>query len=429
MKKINVALLGIGNVGTGVYKILTGNNDDIKHKEDMDISVKKILVRDINKKRNIDADKSLYTTDFEEIVNDEEIDIIAEFMGGVEPARTYIIKALESGKTVVTANKEVLAKHWPVFEEAAKKTGAGLYYEASVAGGIPIIRAITESMQANNIDSVMGIINGTTNYILTEMSEKNASYEDVLKEAQKQGLAEPDPTNDVEGYDAAYKLSILASLAFHSRVHVENIYVEGITKINAQDISWAKELGYTIKLLAIGKKNGNVIEARVHPALIKSTHPLASVRGAYNAIFLHGHALGDFMLYGKGAGELPTASAIVSDIIFASNTAEHRYTTFENTYTQPKDISFNTDWASEYFIHLRALDKPGVLSQVAGIFGNNGVSIAAMMQKQTEEEDHGSVPLVFIIHETNEHSMKKAIDEIKNLEDVVEVVSLLRVMN
>ncbi len=429
MKVVNVALLGIGNVGTGVYRILTENAADIKHREGLDIRIKKILVRNMNKKRDLEIDKNLYTEDFEDIINDDEIDIVAEFMGGVDPARDYIVKSLQKGKTVVTANKEVLAKHWPDFEQAAKGTGAGLYFEASVAGGIPIIRALTESLQANNIDSIMGIINGTTNYILTEMSEKDASYDDVLKEAQRQGLAEPDPANDVEGYDAAYKLSILASLAFHSRVHVENIFVEGITKINAQDITWAKELGYTIKLLAIGKKNGTVIEARVHPALIKQTHPLASVRGAYNAIFLHGHALGNFMLYGKGAGEMPTASAIVSDIIYASHITEHKFSTFENTYKKPSAITFNTDWASEYFIHLKVKDKPGVLSKISGLFGNNGVSIASMMQKQTEDDVTGIVPLVFITHETSELSMKKAIEQIKEIGDVVEVASLLRVID
>ena len=412
----------------GFIKFLTSNASDIMHKDDLDIKIKKILVRDTTKKRSAQIDQSLFTDNIDDIINDKEIDIVAEFMGGVEPARTYILKALNSGKTVVTANKEVLAKHWPDFEDAAKKAGVGLYYEASVAGGIPIIRTINDSLQANNIDSVMGIINGTTNYILTEMSEKGASYEDVLHEAQQLGLAEPDPTNDVEGYDAAYKLSILASLAFHSRVHVENIYVEGITKISAQDIAWAKELGYNIKLLAIGKKVGSIIEARVHPALIKQTHPLASVRGAFNAIFLHGHAIGEFMLYGKGAGELPTASAIVSDIIYAAQTQNHKYSTFENTYTQPKTISFNKDWASEYFIHLKVKDRPGVLSKISGLFGNNGVSIASMMQKQAEQEGKG-VPLVFITHETSEQSMKNSIAQIKELDDVLEVVSLLRVVD
>lgn len=429
MKVVNVALLGIGNVGSGVYKILTQNEADIKHREELDIRVKKVLVRDVNKKRDLEIEESLLTDSFEDIINDKDVDIIAEFMGSEEPARTYILKALESGKTVVTANKEVLAKHWSAFEEAAKKTGAGLYYEASVAGGIPIIRTITESLQANNIDSLMGIINGTTNYILTEMSEKGTSFDVVLKEAQRLGYAEPDPTNDVEGIDAAYKLSILASLAFHSRVHVNNIYIEGITKINAQDIKWAKELGYNIKLLAIGKKNGNVIEVRVHPALIKQTHPLASIRGAFNAIFIHGDAIGDFMLYGRGAGDLPTGSAIVSDIIYASHMVKHQYSTFENTYEQPKSITFNTDWTSEYFIHLRVLDKPGVLSKIAGLFGNNGVSIASMMQKQNEDQDCGSIPLVFITHETTEQSMKKSIEQIKEITDVVDVVSLLRVVD
>ncbi|MEZ4628374.1 MAG: homoserine dehydrogenase [Eubacteriales bacterium] len=332
MKHFSIALLGFGTVGSGVYRIISENGPQISHREGIALSIGRILVRDFEHEPNLAlAPMALYTTDFNEIINDPSIDIIVECMGGIEPAKTFIIRALEAGKTVVTSNKEVMSKNWPAFEKAGKATGAGLYLEATVGGGIPIIRTLLDSMQANNITSVMGIINGTTNYILTQMTETGQSFADALKDAQALGYAEANPTADVEGYDAMYKLSILSSISFHAHVPIDVIYREGITKLTRADFETAQMLNYRIKLLAIGKKTGNRIEVRVHPTMIPATHPLASVRGVFNAIFLTGHAVDDVMLYGRGAGCMPTASAVVSDIINAChNERHHKYMTFVN---------------------------------------------------------------------------------------------------
>jgi homoserine dehydrogenase len=326
MKKINLALLGLGTVGSGVVKVLEENGGMILNREGLQLNIKKILVRDKTKKRNIDIDRSLLTEDPNEILNDDSIDIVAEFMGGEVPAFEYISTALKKGKTVVTANKEVMAKHWDELQEQAVKSGAGLYFEASVAGGIPIIKSIQRSLQANNVQKIMGIINGTTNFILTRMSEEGRSFEDVLAEAKRLGYAEPDPTSDIEGYDARYKLSILSTICFRNRVKIDNIFCQGISDVSALDIRYARELGFGIKLLAIAKKQKGRIEARVHPTFIPLSHPLYAVRDSYNAVFISGDIVGNLMFYGKGAGDFPTASAIVSDIITAcQNEGCHHY--------------------------------------------------------------------------------------------------------
>ena len=424
MKNIYIGMLGLGNVGTGVYRILTENAADIRHRESLDIRVKKILVRNKMKKRNVDADASLLTDRFDEILNDPEISIVAEFMGGIEPARSYMLAALQKGKTVVTANKEVMSKHWNELEDAARKTGAGLYFEAAVAGGIPVIRSMFDSLQGNNISQVMGIINGTTNYMLSKMSDEHLEYKDVLKQAQELGYAEPDPTADVEGYDAMYKLSILASLAFHARVPVDKIYHEGITRITAEDIKCGEEFGYVIKLLAIGKKEGLHIEARVHPTMIPKTHPLAAVRGPFNAIFIRGHAVGDLMFYGRGAGDMPTGSAVVSDIINASQHSVHQYTTFYNADKPSKDVVFETDWVSGYYINIRVLDKPGVLAKLTTIFGKHEVSIKSVMQRSAGTD---FVPVIFITHQSREKAVLAAVEEIAALPEARGIANVIRV--
>jgi homoserine dehydrogenase len=353
LREFNVAFLGFGNVGTGAYKIISKNGNKIFQREGISIKIKKILVRDINKKRSIDVDRNLLTDNIKDITEDPEISIVAEFIGGEEPAREYILSALNNKKTVVTANKEVMARHWGELERTAIQNGCGLYYEASVAGGIPIIKVVRESLQGNDVNQIMGIINGTTNYILTKMSEEGRDFESVLAEAQKLGYAEPDPTSDIEGYDAMYKLSILSTLAFHTRVRISDIYREGIIKITPEDIAFGKELGFTIKLLAIAKKYDNKIEARVHPTFISADHPLASVRDAYNAIFIKGDAVGNLMLYGRGAGDLPTGSAIVSDIVNAClHQSKHMYSTLYNGDWKPEEIAFNNNWDTEFFIRM-----------------------------------------------------------------------------
>ena len=424
VKQYKVAILGLGNVGGGVYNILTHDRKNIIHRDNVDVGVKYILVRDKTKKRDVDFPKEILVDDFDTILNDDEIDIVAEFMGGVDPAKDYILRSLAKGKTVVTANKEVIAKYWPDLNKVAKENNAGLFFEASVAGGIPVLKTLWDSMQANSIESIYGIINGTTNYILSRMTDEGKSYDEVLKDAQSLGFAEADPTSDVEGYDAMYKLSILSSMAFHAKVPVDYIYNEGITNISAEDIDYTKELGYVIKLLAIGKKHEKTIEVRVHPTMIKKNHPLASVSGAFNAIFLKGSAVGGLMLYGQGAGRMPTASAAVSDIISACDNRNFKYTTFENTYKLPKDVTFQNNWECGYYIRVLTTDKPGVLANVAGIFGQYGVSIASVMQTG---DRGGVVPIRIITHLAKEISVKKAIEDLKYYEGVLEIGSLIRV--
>lgn len=422
MKEVNIALIGLGTVGSGVYKTIQMQKERIKHKEDLKLNLKKVLALEYT----IDVPEELKAKDFyEDIIADDSIDIVIELIGGINPAKKFILAALEAGKTVVTANKDLLAQHWPVLNAAAQKSGAGLYFEASVGGGIPILRTIWESLQANEIESLMGIINGTTNYILTSMTEHGLSYKEALSQAQEKGLAEANPRSDVEGLDAMYKLSILSSMAFHARVPIEFIYREGITKVTKEDIAFGRELGYIVKLLAITKRKGNTIEARVHPTMIKETHPLASVRGAFNAVFIHGNVVDDIMLYGRGAGDMPTASAVVSDVIYAAeHCSKHRYTTFYNADDVSTELAFENNWESEYFIRLVAADNPGVLGKIANIFGSYDVSIDSVIQKG---HDMDSVPLIFITHRAKEISVKRAIEEISHIDDVISVAGVIRV--
>ncbi len=421
MKQVNIALIGLGTVGSGVYKTIEMQKSYIEHKEGLSLNLKKVLALAYS----IDIPEEMKAKDFyKDIVEDETIDIVIELIGGVNPAKEFVLESLKAGKTVVTANKELLARHWPELNAAAHKSGAGLYFEASVGGGIPILRTIWESMQANELTSVMGIINGTTNYILSKMEEDKASFEDVLKEAQALGMAEANPKNDVEGLDAMYKLSILSSMAFHARVPVEYIYCEGITSITQEDIAYGNELGYTLKLLAIGKKRGKTIEARVHPTMIPKTHPLASVRGAFNAIFLHGNIVDDIMLYGRGAGDMPTASAVVSDVIYAASQNKHRYTSFYNDINVSSELSFENNWECEFFVRILVQDSPGVLAKIASVFGKHNVSINSVVQKGQSEE---SVPLIFVTHKAKEISLKRAIDDIRYIPEVLRVANVIRV--
>jgi homoserine dehydrogenase len=420
MRKVGLALLGLGTIGSGVIKVLQENGEMIRNREGLDIEVKKILVRDKNKKRKVQVDSSLLTDDPRDILNDESIDIIAEFMGGEMPAFTYIREALKQGKSVVTANKEVIAKRWDTLELEAKNSGAGLYFEASVAGGIPIIKAVRRSLQANNILKFMGIINGTTNFILTRMSEEGRSFEDALAEAQRLGYAEPDPTADVEGYDASYKLSILSTICFRNRVTINDVFCEGITGISSDDIGYARELGYGIKLLAIAKKQNGKVEARVHPTFIPLSHPLYAVRDSFNAIYIEGDMVGSLMFYGRGAGDLPTASALVSDIITAcQNEGSHHRVKLDD-----EEVIFDKDWKGEYYLRLIVRDRPGVLAEIAGIFGRHDVSLNSVIQKL---RDHDKATIIFITHVAHEGWVRAALEEMRGCPSVISVESLIRV--
>ncbi|MGI6174793.1 MAG: homoserine dehydrogenase [Christensenellales bacterium] len=419
MKNIKVAILGLGTVGGGVYRLIQNDRDEIEHKEGIRLEVKKVLA----KQYAFDIPEAQKAQSIEEIVQDDEISVVIELMGGVEPAKSFILAALEKGKTVVSANKHLIARHWSEIESVAKEHDAGFYFEASVGGGIPIILAVRDGLQANTITSIYSIINGTTNYILTKMSEEGGSFDEVLAEAQALGYAEADPTSDVDGHDAANKLSILASMAFHSKVPLDRVYCEGIRGITSEDIQNAQALGYAIKLLAIGKKDGTKVEARVHPTMIPLTHPLASVRGSFNAVFLHGNNVDDLMFYGRGAGEMPTASAVVSDIIYAANLTSHRYSTFKNDYPLPSELQFEDNWLSAFYLRMQVEDKPGVLSQIAGIMSKYDVSISSVIQKGSGD----NATILFITHTARENSVKNAIVEIKQLESVMEVANIIRV--
>lgn len=405
MEKIAIGFLGCGNIGCGVYRLLETYGAQIEANEGVAFEVRRILVRSLGKKRALPIPERLLTDRAEDVIDDPEIAIVMEFMGGEEPASSYMIRALERGKTVVTANKMALASRWTQIVATAREHQSGLYYEASVCGAVPIIRAINDSLQANRITSVMGIINGTTNYILSRMSREGASYDEVLADAQRLGLAEPDPTADVEGYDAAYKLSILSTLAFHRHVPVECVYREGITGVTPLDVQCGKEFGLTLKLLAVAKEEDGVIQARVHPTFVPNAHPLASVSDAFNAVYVNGHACGEMMFYGRGAGDMPTASALVSDLIKAGKSKKHPLPA-----VCAESCAMADDWCCVHFVRMLAKDEPGVLSYVSGKFAEHGVSIASMVQKGARDAQ-GCVQVIFLTHKASERAVRKALAE------------------
>jgi len=423
MKEVVIGFLGCGNVGGGVWNLLENFRKEIAHRNHLSVRVKKVLVRDVKKARSCTVPAELLTTDVNEVVSDPEISIVVEFMGGEQPATEYMLRALNAGKTVVTANKVAVALNWHRLQAAAQEKNVGLYYEASVCGAIPIINVLQNSLQANRIGHMMGIINGTTNYILSRMYENGEDYKDVLGDAQRLGLAEPNPAADVEGHDAAYKLSIMASLAFHGRVPFKKVYMEGITKLTAMDISCGKEMGYVLKLLAIAKREANTVQVRVHPTFLPATHPLSSVNGSFNAVYLNGHACQEMMLQGRGAGDMPTASAVVSDILRAATAEIHLHPTFANTEDADPSLIFDDNWESQYFIRIAAQDRPGVLAKIAGWLAQENVSIAHMLQKGKADDER--VPLIIVTHAAPEKSLRKALEcfdeELCSVESVIRV--------
>ncbi len=413
MKQVSIGFLGCGNIGGGVWRLLSEMHDELVLRHGIDVCVRRVLVKDIpealalNAGKGLDVPREILTEKAGDVTGDPQVDIVCEFMGGEQPAARFMLDALENGKTVITANKVALALNWAQLQAAAERTGAGLWYEASVGGVIPVIRVLNTNLEADRIDRVMGIINGTTNYILTRMSQEGRDYAEVLEEAQKLGLAEPNPEADVEGMDAAYKLSILASLAFHGRVTYQKVYREGISSISAMDIAFGREMGYTLKLLAIAKKDGNVVEVRVHPTFLPHAHPLARVDGSLNAIFIHGAYCRDMMLQGRGAGDMPTASAICGDIVSAASGDRPFYPSFRNTVEDDPSFEFTNDWTTRYYIRLSAVDEAGVLTRLAACFSQENVSIASMMQKTAAKD--GLVQLVFITHPASEQAVRRAI--------------------
>ena len=425
MKKIKIAILGCGNIGTGVWKILHENKKEIMKRSDYEIDVAKILVKDINKKRDSSISKEILTDNIDDIINDESIRIVVELIGGKEQAKEYMIRAMKAKKHIVTANKLVIANWSEELFRIADEENVLFYYEASVAGGIPIIREINESLTANRIQEIIGIINGTTNYILSKMTIDGISFNEALKEAQEKGYAEADPTSDIDGYDAVYKLAIMASLSFGTKINHDCIYREGIRNISKIDIEYAKKFGYTIKLLAIAKEKNNKLELRVHPTLVPSSHPMANVNDVFNAILIKGNAVGELMLYGRGAGDLPTGSAVVGDIIsILRNNVKPSDVKDLSSEADFKEMQKSDENESEFYIRLNVKDKAGVLGDTAAIFGKNNVSIISVTQ-DIRHESH--VTLVFITHKSLEKNIRNSLKKIKELENVNKIESIIRI--
>ena len=425
MEKVQIALLGLGTVGTGVYKVLKAQKAEISYKVGTEIQLKKILVRNTKKAAEKLDDPSVLTTEWKSILDDPKISVVVEVMGGIEPARSYILDALHAGKSVVTANKDLLASHGKELMDAAAEAKVDLLFEASVAGGIPIIRPLKECLAGNQISEVMGIVNGTTNFILTKMAEEGMEFQEALALATELGYAEADPTADIEGLDAARKMAILASIAFHSRVTFDDVYMEGITKITATDIRYAKEMGCDIKLLGMAKNTPEGIETRVQPMLIPSTHPLASVRDSFNAVFVHGDAVDDTMFYGRGAGELPTASAVVGDILDAvRNMVFHCRGRIGCTCYKEIPMKKMENVSSAYFLRMQVENRSGVLANIAGVFGNNNVSISQIIQKSKKKN---RAEIVVITDEVKEKNFQDSLAGISGMSAVEEISSMIRV--
>lgn len=431
MKKISVGLIGWGNIGTGVVKLLQQNEGLITQKLGAKLVLKKIADVNISSPRGVKVPKSLLTTDAGEILSDPEISIVIELMGGYEPARTYVLQAIENGKHVVTANKAMLATYGNELFCAAQHKGVDIGFEASVGGTIPIVKTLKESLVANHINSIVGIMNGTCNFILTKMTDEGKPFDVVLKEAQQLGFAEADPTFDIEGIDTSHKMAIVLSLAYGQKVNLQDIYVEGITQISAEDIAFARELGYRIKLLAIGMLRGNKVEARIHPTMISSGHLLANVNRNYNAFHLVGDASGPVFLFGQGAGMMPTASAVFSDILdSARNTLKDisgRVPPRSISETGMKNISLipMDDVETKYYFRFSALDQPGVLSKISGILGEHNISLATVIQKARKEA--GPVPVVMTTYKAKEKDVRQALKKIDKLKIVKDKTVLIRI--
>lgn len=431
MKNINIGLIGFGTIGCGVVKLLQDNEKLIEKKLDARLAVKKIVDLDITTPRPVAVKKNILTTDAREVLRDKNIDIIIELMGGYEPARTFILEAIAEGKQVVTANKALLAAHGNEIFSAAEKKKTAIGFEASVGGTIPIIRTLKESLIANKINSIYGIMNGTANFILSKMTDEGKDFDVVLKEAQKLGYAEADPTYDIEGIDTAHKLAITLSLAYGCKVNLNDIFREGISSISRQDVVFAKELGFRIKLLAIAILHNDVVEARIHPTMILSQHLLANVNQNYNAFHLIGDASGPVFLYGQGAGMMPTASAVLSDVIDISRNIIKGITGCSPLRTQREktmcDINLMPmdNIETKYYFRFSAVDRPGVLSRISGILGENNISIATVIQKTRQEE--GAVPIVMTTYNAREKNVRKALKIIDKLDIVLDKTIVVRI--
>jgi homoserine dehydrogenase len=427
--EIGVGLIGMGVVGGGVVRLLQERSDHFKSARGVDLVLKKVAVRDTSKPRDVDLPAGLLTDDARAVIDDPEVQIVIENMGGLDPAREFCLRALQAGKDLVTANKALLAEQGEELFDAAARHNAEIAYEASVCGGIPIIRSLTDGLIANRIESMYGILNGTTNYILTKMTDEGGEFDEILGQAQDLGFAEADPTMDIDGTDVAQKLSLLCRIAFHTALSPSSILKEGISHISPLDIDFARELGYTIKLLAIAKSKSGRIEARVHPALVPNGALLANIKDEFNAVEIVGSAVGPQVLSGRGAGQLPTASAVVSDLV---DLAERRLTRSGSSRSAMSVLTKSTpippgEIETSFYCRFTVNDRPGVLAQIAQIFSEVGISIATVLQHGRSETEQGTVPLIITTHRAKEASMRSAIEEINNLQVITQKSQIIRI--
>lgn len=424
--KISIGLLGFGTVGSGVIQIIENHQQELKHQVGLSVTVDKILVKDAKKPRSVQIGEHLLTENPEEVISSPNIDVVVEVMGGIEEARNYIIRALEHKKHVVTANKDLMAMYGAELLTVASRNGCDLFYEASVAGGIPIIRSLVEGLSSDRITKMMGIVNGTTNYILTKMSNEASSYEDVLKEAQDLGYAESDPTSDVEGLDAARKMAILSTLGFSMNIALEDVSVQGISAVTEEDLNYAEQLGYTMKLIGIAKRKCGNVEISVQPTLLPNAHPLASVNDVFNAVYVYGEAVGETMFYGPGAGSLPTATAVVSDLITVMKNM--RLGVNGRSALPPlheKKLKTDEEIKSKYFLRLHVEDRAGAFAAITELFSDNNVSFEKLLQMPIKNQ--GLAEVVIITHITNKQTYELIHSCLLDLDVVKEVKSSYRV--
>lgn len=426
MKPVKVGLLGLGTVGTGVVRIVEGHQEDLQRKTGSPIVIEKVLVQHMDKSRNIAVSQDKLTDNPDDILDNPEIDVIIEVMGGVELAKEYILRALDNGKHIVTANKDLVALYGKEIMDKAANNGCDVFFEAAVAGGIPIIRTLVDGFSSDRITKIMGIVNGTTNFILTKMSQEGAAYADVLKEAQDLGFAESDPTSDVEGIDAARKMTILSTLGFHASVALSDVEVKGISQVTKEDIAYGKKLGYEVKLLGIAESHDDHIAVSVQPTMVKTSHPLASVNGVFNAVYIYGESVGETMFYGPGAGELPTATSIVADLIAVARNLKLGVNGRE-TFKPYKETKMKTDEQieSKYFILLHVADKAGVLAKITQVFSKHEVSLESVFQHPNETNPNAEI--IIITHNANRAAMKRVLEEFEALNVIHEIKSVYRV--
>lgn len=431
MQQVNVGIIGFGTVGAGTVEVLLNNRDIISSRVGSDIIVKKIADLDLDSDRGISIESGLLTRDAMEVIEDPDIHVVVELIGGIDKAREYILKAMKNGKHVVTANKALLAEFGEEIYQAADTHGVSIAFEASVGGGIPVILSLREGLSANRIQTIMGILNGTSNYILTRMTESELPYGEAVREAIDLGYAEDPPTLDVDGTDAAHKLAILVSIAFGAPVSFNRIYRQGIDKLTPEDIRFAREFGYCIKLLAVARNRAGKVEARVHPCMVPLDHIMASVNGVYNAIYLEGDFLGPNLYYGLGAGRRPSGSAVVSDIIYLARQIRQGVNKLMPplAHVRPQDNAISIRPIDElntaYYFRFAAVDEPGVLSKISGVLGDHQISIASVIQKGREEK--GSVPVVMLTHEAQESNVTKALSLMENLDVLIDKTIMIRV--